>query len=80
MAFGSGAVRFGSTIEPVATTVAEVEAALPWPVMGTIPASDIMADPGTLGRRTWLRPTAIAIGLLLLAGCPLAAAWAVLGM
>ena len=80
MAFGLGAVWFGATIEPAVASIAEIEAALGGPIIGTVPAHDPMAGPIAPDRRTRMRHTAITMGLLLMAACPLAAAWGVMGM
>ena len=51
MAFGIGGVWLGATIEPTVSSVAEVEAALGGPIIGTIPAQDPAADPAAPQRQ-----------------------------
>jgi hypothetical protein len=80
MAFGIGMVSFGAGVEPAVATAAEVEAVLGSPIIGTMPAHDPAADPTEPQHQTRLRRAAIAIGLVLVAACPLAAIWGIVGM
>jgi hypothetical protein len=55
------------------TSVAEVEAILPVPVIGTLPTADHRSN--ATGKRQWLmRMTLIASGVAVIAGC-LGLAW-----
>jgi hypothetical protein len=70
MAAGAGMVSMGTAVQLPLTTVDQVEAALPVPVVGTIPASDAAVELVT-GKR-WQplkRLTLITAGLLLVGGC-----------
>jgi len=81
MAFGTGSLSAGAGIETPVATAAEVQAAAGVPIVATIPAANPLADPRTLSRRrTRVRRTFLAVGLILIAAAPLAAIWGVLGI
>ncbi len=81
MALGTGSLSAGAGIEPPVASAAEVQAATGVPIVATIPAANPLADPRTLSRRrTRVRRTFLAIGLILIAAAPLAAIWGVLGI
>ncbi len=81
MAFGVGSMSLGTQIEPVVAGLAEVEADAGVAVVGLIPSDDPAPDAGAAsGRQTRARRRLLAIGLILIAACPLVAAWGVAGI
>jgi hypothetical protein len=81
MASGVGSMTAAAGIDPPAGSIAQVQSAAGAPVVGVIPAEDPIPDPSKLSRRrSRLRKALAAIGLLLMAACPLAAFWGVLGI
>jgi hypothetical protein len=81
MAFGIGSVSAGSRIEPPVGSTAEVQAAAGVPVLGTIPSGKQQIDPVKLSRRQRRRRrTLVMLGLLLIAACPAAAFWGIVGL
>lgn len=80
MTFGVGAVSAGVKIEPPVATVAEVESDLGMPVLGVIPSDEAEVDAAAIFHQYRTRRTAIALGLLLIVGCPLLAIWGIAGI
>lgn len=81
MAFGVGSLSVGANIEPPVGTVGEVRKTTKATVVGTIPAHDPVPDAAKCSRRQWyVRRTLIAIGLGLIAACPVFAIWGVTGI
>jgi hypothetical protein len=80
MAFGAGSLSLGVAIESPEVSVAEVQADLGEPLIGIIPADDLAPAAAKVNRQRRVRRTAITIGLLLIAVCPLVAVWGVLGI
>jgi hypothetical protein len=81
MAFGVGSVSAGASIDPPVGTVAQVQSAARAPVIGLIPADRPVSDPRGLNRRrTRTRRALLAAGVLMIAACPAAAVWGVLGI
>ena len=81
MACGVGSVSTGASIEPPVGSVAQVQAAAMAPVVGTIPADKPVPNPAKLSRRqSRLRRTLVAMGLMLIAACPAAAIWGIMGL
>jgi hypothetical protein len=81
MAFGVGSVSTGSSIEPSAASVEQVRADTCAAVVGMVPADDPVADPAAVHRcQSQARRGMIAVGLILMVACPLAAIWGVLGL
>ena len=81
MACGIGFVGVAAAIEPLSGSVAQVQADARVPVVGVIPADDPAPNAAVLSRhKTRVRRTLIALGLLMMAACPAAAVWGVLGI
>lgn len=76
MAFGVGAASTGAGIDPPVGTVGQVQAAARAPVLGVIRADRSTADPEKLSlAASKKRRALIALGLILMAACPVAAVW-----
>ena len=80
MAFGAGSLSFGASIEPPVATAAEVRNVTGKTVVGAIPPDEAAADELEIGRQWGVRRTTIALGILLMLTCPVAAVWGVLGI
>lgn len=75
---GVGLFCGGVAMEPTLNTIDQIEAALAVPVIGTVAAMAPTGDSGAFGPLPSIaRPVLIVVGLLLIAGCAVAAAWAV---
>ena len=69
-ALGTGMISTGAAIEPTIDTVAQAQAALSVPVVGTVKASEPDDRSVAVRRRQrWIRPAMILAGLGLIAGC-----------
>jgi hypothetical protein len=81
MAFGVGSASWGAKIEPPAASLAEVQGDTGVPVVGMIPADDPFSDPTAASRRqSRRRRLLVAIGLILMAACPVLVVWGVAGI
>ena len=81
MAFGVGTITAGVGIDPPVGSVGQVRTAAHAPVLGTIPADDPVSDPEQRSRRaSRKRRMLIALGAILIAVCPVAAAWGIAGI
>ena len=81
MAFGVGTVSAGVNVDPPAGSVGQVRTAACAPVLGTIPADDPVPDPEKLSRNASKKRRAlVALGLILIAACPIAAIWGIAGI
>ena len=80
MAFGVGSVAAGARIEPPVATVEEVESALGKSVIGTMPADNPTLDLDAIRCQSQARCATIAIGLILIAACPVVAILGVAGL
>jgi hypothetical protein len=80
MAFGVGSVAAGARIEPPVASIEEVQSALGRSVIGTMPADDPTLDLASIRCQAQARRATIAIGLILIAACPIVAIWGVMGI
>jgi hypothetical protein len=80
MTAGVGSWSFGRTIEPPVASLAEVHADLDVPIVGLISAGDTLPSPEAIERQWRMRHTSIAVGLVLMAACPVVAVLGVVGM
>ncbi len=81
MAFGAGLLSVGASIRPPVASIAEVQAAAGVPILATLPAITPLPSPLWLSRRqTRARRLLVAAGLLLVAACPAAAIWGLMGI
>jgi capsular polysaccharide biosynthesis protein len=66
---GLGMISYGASLAPAVSTIGELQALLPVPILGVVPVTDSRGNPArsALGRRL-IRCLALLMGLLLLGG------------
>jgi len=80
MALGFGSFATGTAIELPVMNTAQLKTDIDKPILGNIPATEPIADSAAISRRSRVRHTLMALGLIFMGVCPIVAIWGMMGI